>query len=541
VSRPPRVTIAGGGIAGLTAALRLAQRGYEVTVYEQKSYLGGDLGSRPGPDGVDLDVYPHMYGAWYHNFWRLVEEVNGTGRETLFAPFSSVKQLRRGEFPRFTTLTELYSARHVLNNLFSGAGPVADMFVFGFSTIDLLAERVWPTMLPDNVSVGGFLDARPYITKRAADAVNSFITNVWAVPSHLVSAEDYRTYLEYCLADHNPAFWLARGPASRQVIAPLTRALEEAGVEITRGVQVTGVSCRDGRAQEVSLQRTRHHERSGTWAGVGRSWVEEVDELVLAVPAPALSKIVRTGRAGGRIVEFDPRSAELSRLRTQRIPMLHLYFTQRLRDIPAPPVGLNESRLALAFTDISQTWSDTTDFGARTVLALSCSDPHGLPGTGTRADAMAMLTELAEYLDFDPGTRWGDSDDIDWDRTRYDGNEDAQLFLNEAGTDAWRPAADCPGLTNVSFAGDFCRNRVGMTTIESAVATGLEAARHIVERRGGERVQIAQPKSRPGFLYAWLRYAFSPHAMSAYGWSRGADLAHGVMPALRRFAQRRES
>lgn len=63
----PRVTIAGGGIAGLTAALRLAERGYQVKVYEQNSMLGGDLGSRTAPNGVHHDVYPHMYLNWYHN------------------------------------------------------------------------------------------------------------------------------------------------------------------------------------------------------------------------------------------------------------------------------------------------------------------------------------------------------------------------------------------------------------------------------------------------------------------------------------------
>ena len=35
----PRVTVAGGGLAGLTAALRLAERGYRVRLYEQKSML----------------------------------------------------------------------------------------------------------------------------------------------------------------------------------------------------------------------------------------------------------------------------------------------------------------------------------------------------------------------------------------------------------------------------------------------------------------------------------------------------------------------
>ena len=82
----PRVTVAGGGLAGLTAALRLAQRGYRVKLYEQKAILGGDLGSRPFGDGVDLDIYPHMYLSWYGNFWRLLEEVTGEDRSDTLPP-----------------------------------------------------------------------------------------------------------------------------------------------------------------------------------------------------------------------------------------------------------------------------------------------------------------------------------------------------------------------------------------------------------------------------------------------------------------------
>jgi phytoene dehydrogenase-like protein len=254
MTEQPRVTIAGGGLAGLTAALRLAERGYRVKVYEQKQTLGGNLGSRPAAGGAQLDVYPHMYLGWYHNFWRLLGEVTNRDRATLFAPFGAVKQLRRGDFPRFTGPTDMYSVRHMLQNLFSGVGPVADMLVFGFASVDLLAERCVPTMLRDDLSVGGFLNPRPYMTERAAAAYNNFITTVWAIPSYLVSAEDYRTYLAYCFAEPTPAFWLARGSAFDQVISPLTTALENAGVEITRSVQLTSVSCTDGRVTEIGLR-----------------------------------------------------------------------------------------------------------------------------------------------------------------------------------------------------------------------------------------------------------------------------------------------
>src|SRR3569623_2295814 len=48
-----RVAVLGGGVAGLTAAHELAERGFEVTVYEARERLGGKARSFPGP-GADL-------------------------------------------------------------------------------------------------------------------------------------------------------------------------------------------------------------------------------------------------------------------------------------------------------------------------------------------------------------------------------------------------------------------------------------------------------------------------------------------------------
>jgi phytoene dehydrogenase-like protein len=525
-----RVTIAGGGLAGLTAALRLAERGYHVKLYEQKPMLGGNLGSRPGANGVRLDVYPHMYLGWYHNFWRLLADAGQSDRTKLFRPCWRIIQLRRGEYPEFTALNHPYSASHALLNLFSGAGPPADMFLFGYASIDLLAEPLDPTRLLDNVSVNGFLHGRPYMSERAAEAFDNFITNVWAIPSYLASAEDFRAYLAYCFAQPGPDFWLARGSALDQVIAPLVRAAEAKGVEIIRSVQLTSVSCSDGRVREVTLQKARLDRRSSKWVGTGKGWGEEVDELILAVPAEALSRLVRAGGARRAIVELSPALAEVSRLRAQQIPILHLYFTRKLPDIPPEPVGLFGSRLALAFTEISETWEGVADFANRTVLALSASDPFGLPGTSREDDAHAMLVELAEYVDYDPGSSWGASSDVDWQRTQYEPNADEQLFVNEAGTDVWRPGAACQGISNLSLAGDFCANRIGMTTIESAVTTGLEATRAIVERRGGASVEIAQPAAHTSARAAWFRLALAPYAAAAKTWSWSGDYLGHIGP-----------
>jgi hypothetical protein len=369
------------------------------------------------------------------------------------------------------------------------------------------------------------------MTDRAAEAYDSFITMVWSLPSYLTSAADYHTYLGNCVADPTPAFWLARGPAEECVIKPLQDALSGAGVNVVKGVRAVRVSCRQGRAERLVLRPTRFDQRKCEFVDQGKERTEEVEELVLAVTAPELSRLVRTGKPGERIVDFVPRASELSRLETLPIPILYVFFNYRLPDVPSEPVGLSGSRLALAFTDISQTWKG---LGKGTVLALSCSDPHGLPGTGWQDDALTMLRELANYLDFNPPTGWGASGPIDWGRTRYDANADAQLFVNEIGTDTWRPYVVVRELPNVCFAGDFSRNRVGMTTIESAATAGVQAAAAIVDRHGiGEPVQVREPKSLPEGLYGWLRLAWMPYVTGAKLWSSGDDCARALGDRLR--------
>lgn len=526
MSQPPRVTVVGGGIAGLAAALRLAQRGYPVKVYERSDRLGGNLSSRPS-NGTQLDIYPHMYLNWYHNFWSLLADATGDPPRSGFTPCTTVWQLRSGEYPHFRALTDAYSAlnpRHLVANIVSGVAPPADMLVYGYANADLLAESFRKTVKVDQVSVDAFLQSRPYMTDRAAAAYNSFITMVWSLPSYLTSASDYQEYLGHCLADPTPAFWLPRGSAEEKVIKPIRDALPRAHAEIETGVEAVGVSCRDGRAQRVTLRRVRFDEKEGKFVpreGEENEWTEDVDELVLAVTAPELSRLVRTGAPDGQIVEFMPLTSQLSRLEALPIPILHLYFNRRLPDVPAEPVGLYGSPLALAFTDISRTW---TGMEEQTVLALSASDPNGLPRTGWENDAMTMLRELAGYLDFDAGCRWGDSKAIDWDRTRYNANDDAQLFVNEIGTNSWRPGVRCPELPNLSFVGDFCYSPIGMTTIESAAISGVEAAAEIVERnRIGKPVEVREPRSVPGEFYAWLRLVWAPYVAGAKGWSSAGD------------------
>src|SRR5262245_37873363 len=97
----PHVRVVGAGISGMTAALRLLQRGYRVTIYEDKDRVGGNLaGFEEG--GVRYDVYPHLFGNWYLNFWELAEGdlklTRGDGNGATFEPRYTFKVLDRGRF-----------------------------------------------------------------------------------------------------------------------------------------------------------------------------------------------------------------------------------------------------------------------------------------------------------------------------------------------------------------------------------------------------------------------------------------------------------
>lgn len=53
------VLIIGGGLGGLSAAISLAQKGYDVSLYEKNEHLGGKL-NRLEQDGFGFDLGPSI-------------------------------------------------------------------------------------------------------------------------------------------------------------------------------------------------------------------------------------------------------------------------------------------------------------------------------------------------------------------------------------------------------------------------------------------------------------------------------------------------
>ncbi len=66
-----RVVIVGGGIAGLSSAANLAERGFDVTLFERNNYLGGKVGSWQFESNGETLQTEHGFHAFFRQYYNL--------------------------------------------------------------------------------------------------------------------------------------------------------------------------------------------------------------------------------------------------------------------------------------------------------------------------------------------------------------------------------------------------------------------------------------------------------------------------------------
>ena len=99
-----RVVVVGGGIAGASAALRLAQGGAQVVVLESGDRLGGLVVSFQ-VGGTPLECFYHHVFPHEHHILGLIDELGLSGRLAWFQ--SSVGVLSEGRLWPFTSPVDL--------------------------------------------------------------------------------------------------------------------------------------------------------------------------------------------------------------------------------------------------------------------------------------------------------------------------------------------------------------------------------------------------------------------------------------------------
>ena len=548
-STAPSVYVVGAGISGLTSALRLAQRGYNVTVFEEKAEIGGNLAGLES-NGSYYDVYPHMYGEWYHNFWSLVEgDLHlKRGNGGAFEPRYTFKVLDRGSFPEYLDLLTVASSNPALKNLLSGVASPAEMFLWAYSFIDGLTYSAVDDGVLDGISVQGFLRTRPYATQMLSTLHDIILMTIWSVHSDATSAAAYRRFVAPNAPPPYPLFWLLTGDLATTLMRPLKDKIVQAGGTFRVNTRVTEVvvgerSSPAGAAEVTALKikECAYNRKQDKYREVGSEQTVTVDAargdmVILAVPPKALGYLVSAGREGHRIVDKVPTLSEVRRLAGEPIPVLTLYFKKKLPNIPNENVLLGRSNDYLTFLDLEQLWHDNPgmvyDGSRRTVLCVAASDYYALTSPNADEQRWQIVEQLHEYLGvFKKGNYWGDpSSDIDWGQTVFETNRDRMLFVNTVGGKQWQPRTHYPdSLANLFFGSDCTVNPIRMATVEAAVVSGLQAASGVWRARPlGEPIEIKTNDLLPTALFAAVKACMAPWAFAAKCWSDAAE----VLPAL---------
>ena len=534
--RDKDVAIVGGGVAGLTCALRLSKRGYKVTLYEKTPVLGGNLSSEPA-NGMYYDVYPHLFCDWYVNFWQIVEGDLGIKRDVAFEPQMGVKVVQHPdaeptvssrpaasapagktpeERPIYQELKNATSLRNMWGNLFSGVESPPDMFLLGFTFLDLASQPFDSSKILERQTVDGFLYSRRYANERCAELLDMILMEIWSIPSDDTSAAAYKDFVRPGLrfSSRMPFAWLLRGSLEEMLIAPWRRTLIDCGCDIKTEFEVTGIELASDQKVELTLKDQTKREQTIAYPNV-----------VLAVPATELAKLVKTGHPKKRIVDRVSHLSELQRLQMARILVVTVYFTEQLPNIPRETVGLVGSKGYLTFLDISQLWTNLSRKDQPTVLVLAASDAYAYPSDHGKEWAYEMITELARYLPaVKPGAGWttgtAANSNIDYSRSYFQEKYCRRLFLNDVDTDRWQPRASYPDLPGVFFAGDFCVNEVKMATVEGTVISGLEAAGAVqMQAEGRSDISVALGRAPSVAQLLAMKLGLLPVAYGAAAWS----------------------
>jgi uncharacterized protein with NAD-binding domain and iron-sulfur cluster len=512
-ARKPTVAVLGGGMAGLTAAHELAERGFAVTVYERNA-LGGKARSIPVPStaaGGRRDL-PGEHGfrffpGFYHHVPDTMRRIpfpgNANGVWDNLVAANGAKWLRAGDRPDGGPF---------------GLGPDAQQAITVDGLRRILTDILWQRDVPpqelsyfverllvfftssderrfgqwEHVSWWDFVKAEGKSEAYRKEIAAGLTRNVVAAKEKVAST---RT-----IGHMGEAFvWniLGRGndgapdrvlnlPTNEAWIDPWILLLRELGVRLKVGRTVEKLNVEGGRIASARV-RDRHGRRRDVVA----------DWFVLAMPVERARRVL-----GPEVRALDPALEQLDQLFVDWMAGIQFYL-RRPADITRGHMTFLDSEWALTGLTQAQFWDRRDfprDYGDGTAvdsLSVDISDwdtpgmLYGKPAKRCTHEEIArevwaqikthhtagdkLPDDIVESWFLDPG--------IAWVKSRNANRNDTPLLVNTVGTWAKRPQAHTP-IENLFLAGDYVQTDVDLATMEGGNESGRAAVAALLHAAG---------------------------------------------------------
>ncbi len=397
----PEVIIVGAGLAGISAATRLIEQGFDVTLYEQNNFLGGKLGAHRdhGKPEPHEHCY-HMYLNWYNNFWQFMTEIRAVDK---FIPSPVIGCRFRGDKQTRPYLTNPGSPATILTNMLNGIASPADQFLSAYSLLDLIGTQSISGAVLEQTSVSNFFRSRSYSTEGSVAASARTLAEAFASPSYLSSARSYQSLIKYGYRNPTPSLWLLTQNTNDAIFEPWRQHLEARAkalgrrFEIQFRTRVENLHLKDGQVRELTLGRMPKEPTTdrNDEPKPSKTWKTDVPgDLVLAVPPGPLDRLVSP-----EVAACAPKLETVRLLRSEPMISLDAYFKRKIPGLTSSITLLLGSNYTLSLLDISQVWKDWPA-GGGTALNVISSNADLIADYPKEIILDVILKELRHFLDF---------------------------------------------------------------------------------------------------------------------------------------------
>jgi squalene-associated FAD-dependent desaturase len=473
------VIVIGGGLAGLSSGVALAEAGFRVRLLEKRPHLGGRAASYVLPGGEHVDNCQHVTLGCCTNLEDFYRRVGAADKIQFFDRlFFAAPDGRRGEMKAVALPPPLHMApSFAMFPLLQWA----DKTAIGRALLTIARSGGRPA---DISSSGGANDGAGITMLawlRKHHQTDRAIRRFWEVI--LVSALDEeldRIDARYGIDVFWKAFLSTRGGyrvgIPRVPLGDLydgcKQAITSRGGEVVLRAGVRGFVLVNGRVEGVERE-------DGS--------VETADYYLAAVPQDVLPDLLPP-----EVVEREPAFSNLSKLRTSPITGVHLWFDRAV--MSEPFLTLVDSTTQWVFNK-TQLYGEGAENGGQ-YLQLVISASYSLTQRSRQEIIALCLAELRGVL---PTTR---------DAALVKGTVVKEMnatFSPAPGSDQWRAAQKSP-LANLFLAGDWTATG-WPSTMEGAVRSGYLAAEAILADAGAPRKFLRPDLCSEGLARFWSRPA----------------------------------